>query len=30
VVELKAFSFNSLFHWMAAYDSFHIPSFHYF
>jgi hypothetical protein len=28
--QLKAFFFNSLFHWMAAYDCFHISSFHDF
>jgi hypothetical protein len=30
VVELKAFFLNSLFHLMAAYDSFRISSFHAF
>jgi hypothetical protein len=30
VLELNAFFFNSIFHWMAAYDSFHIYSFREF
>jgi hypothetical protein len=28
VVELKVFFFNTLYHWKAAYNCFHISSFH--